>query len=268
MLFFQVPNERRRFNFDPENVSSIQSRLGGGVTRVFHDFLKGHPELDAQAYRALLMIAIDDGDVFEIERLLLGQPSFPKIFDFFDASGETPLTLSAERGDARTLRLLLDGGADPEHPNADGVVPMLQCALFFKDQESLDSISALIEAGANPCLAPKGALAPLAWLSQHDEPHRRKAASMLMDAHKAREDWAPYANQALCAAARRQMLPNMAWLMESGADPDGKDPLGTTPMEAAKEIFRSGSIAAMEKHLLAKAHPIGSEIPLPRKNTL
>lgn len=101
-MFFLSSKRPRAFLFQSEKCIMHKMSWEAKLTRVHHDFPKDQPELDAQAYRALLMTAIDDGDVFEIERLLPRKPSFPKIFDFFDASGETPLTLSAERGDART----------------------------------------------------------------------------------------------------------------------------------------------------------------------
>lgn len=88
-------------------------------------------------------------------------------------SGRTPLTLAARKaGNSRTVKLLLDKGADAKERNDRGVNP-IQVAAACGD---LDTVKLLVEAGAdvNDFTAVPGAFSlivrtPLGWAAYHND---------------------------------------------------------------------------------------------------
>jgi len=63
------------------------------------------------------------------------------------ALGNTPLVLAARRaGNSRTVKLLLDRGADATGPNAAGVGPVLAAAASGDPE----TVRLLLDAGAKP----------------------------------------------------------------------------------------------------------------------
>jgi ankyrin repeat protein len=77
----------------------------------------------------------------------------------FTTTGATPFMLAARASDVAMMRLLLELGADPSIPNADGCTPLMAAAgvgalsdgdeAAGTDEEALESCRLLVELGAN-----------------------------------------------------------------------------------------------------------------------
>src|SRR5690606_33067308 len=74
--------------------------------------------------------------------------------------GATPLHRAARGGDVESVRLLLQGGADPELPQVQGITPLQLAAgvghggadtrgRFYSEAQAVDTLGALIEGGAD-----------------------------------------------------------------------------------------------------------------------
>lgn len=69
--------------------------------------------------------ALECGDGASVAALLAHDPALP---DARDGNGNTLLSLAVSHGDAATVALLLDGGADPARGNVHGWTPLHQAA--------------------------------------------------------------------------------------------------------------------------------------------
>ncbi|MEW5789135.1 MAG: ankyrin repeat domain-containing protein [Pseudomonadota bacterium] len=93
--------------------------------------------------RTALIHAVDRGDV-EMVRLLLEGGADPDM----KAGGHTPLVLAALHGHARIVKQLLAGGADPDLKSGDGNTPLTAAA----GMNRLAALEALLAAHPDPRL--------------------------------------------------------------------------------------------------------------------
>ena len=102
----------------------------------------------------LLMTAVREGDLQELERLL-------KAGVDVNARGErgwTPLMVAADRGDARVLKALLERGADVDGRDGDGWTPLMVAAWGGGEPGTVDI---LLEHGADVNARDKDGWTPL-----------------------------------------------------------------------------------------------------------
>jgi len=70
-----------------------------------------------------------------------------------DPVGHSPLHFACMGGDSECVRLLLAAGAPVDHRARSGMTPLISAAIAGADE---DVVSALLGAGANPCLKDNG----------------------------------------------------------------------------------------------------------------
>ncbi|OYW13350.1 MAG: hypothetical protein B7Z55_16995, partial [Planctomycetales bacterium 12-60-4] len=87
-----------------------------------------------------------------------GAPKQPATSSGIRSEGATPFLFAADRGDVPLMRLLLQLGADPLLPNADGTTPLLAAAGVGtnepqeeagEESEALEAVKLLLDLGAN-----------------------------------------------------------------------------------------------------------------------
>ncbi|KAL8609667.1 hypothetical protein ACOMHN_049747 [Nucella lapillus] len=75
-------------------------------------------------------------------------PAAPQIVNNQDCFGKSPLHSAAEQGHREAVHLLLENGADANIRNFEGVTPLMVCAESCGKSRSVESMRALIDAGA------------------------------------------------------------------------------------------------------------------------
>jgi ankyrin repeat protein len=104
----------------------------------------GGGEPFARAYRAV--------EAHDPTALAAELDRFPGLVAASGTNGNDLLGMATATGDARTVRLLLDRGADPAHANAHGWTPLHQTA--YSNQPELATM--LLDAGASPDAEARG----------------------------------------------------------------------------------------------------------------
>ncbi len=95
----------------------------------------------------LLLKAVKDGDLAEIKRQIINGANVNIIDDYegFTGSGFSALEIAIERGQAESVKLLLEAGADPNYFTvASGSPPLIDAAA----ECSIEIAKLLIKAGA------------------------------------------------------------------------------------------------------------------------
>jgi len=91
-------------------------------------------------------------------RLPKGAPKLPNTSSSIGAEGATPLLFAADREDVPLMRLLLELGADPLLPNANGTTPLMAAAGVGtaepqeeagEESEALEAVKMLLDLGAD-----------------------------------------------------------------------------------------------------------------------
>jgi ankyrin repeat protein len=98
------------------------------------------PALDADTLYGMLIKAIQDSDAAEAARLIAAKAPIDRANDF----GITPVMIAAMNEEAEIIRLLLDGGADPEVKSTGGLTALIMAAQGGKTK----SMRPLVEGGA------------------------------------------------------------------------------------------------------------------------
>jgi ankyrin repeat protein len=151
------------------------------------------------------------------------------------ALGNTPLILAArQHGNAATVRLLLERGADPRGRNAGGAGPIVAAAA----SGDVESARLLLDHGADPNDYPEPGAVP-------GDPFRPGGRTALM--------WAAYRND----------LPMLRLLLERGADPNKSTPFGSPLSHACWHDSTEAARLLLERGARADARdPIADFTPL------
>lgn len=154
--------------------------------------------------------------------------------DSLDEKGDTPLSVAADRGHSRIVRLLLVHGADANARDGLGLTP-LQNALWSDDAvDRVGTVTALLEYGTDVKATGVGGVTPLIDAADRDRsrvilPLVARGADM-----EARTSGLGYT--ALMRAAEHGNRNAVRALLAAGARRDPRDSLGRT----AREIARGG----------------------------
>ena len=125
----------------PDGARTVVARMHGfaswpALRRHVAALRNGGGEPFARAYRAL--------EAHDHDALARELDRFPGLVHASGTNGNDLLGMATATGDERTVRLLLDRGADPAHPNAHGWTPLHQTA--YANQTRLAAL--LLDAGA------------------------------------------------------------------------------------------------------------------------
>jgi len=125
----------------PDGARTVVARMHGfpswpALRRHVAALRNGRGEPFARAYRAL--------EAHDHSALAAEIDRFPGLVRASGTNGNDLLGMATATGDERTVRLLLDRGADPAHQNAHGWTPLHQTA--YSDQTRLAAL--LLDAGA------------------------------------------------------------------------------------------------------------------------
>jgi ankyrin repeat protein len=92
-------------------------------------------------------------------RLLQGAPKQPHTSSSVGSEGATPILFAADRGDVPLMKLLVELGADPLLPNANGTTPLMAAAGVGtaepqeeagEESEAVEAVKMLLDLGADP----------------------------------------------------------------------------------------------------------------------
>ena len=186
-----------------------------------------------------------------------------------DPNGSTPdgyRLISTALGDAPTLKALLEGGADANRPDRDGISPLLravmqgaqpavQLLLAHKADPNVERLEdgwtplheaaqrgakgiaeVLLKAGADVNAKEKAGLTPLflAVLQNHGEVAELLLANKADPNAKRNDNWTP-----LHVAAWNGNRELAELLLANKADPNQRDKQGSTPLDVAKRAAQS-----------------------------
>jgi uncharacterized protein len=174
--------------------------------------------------------AVRGGDLGKVKRQVRRDPGLVNAKDEF---GSTALMLAAEEGHVKVIRCLLDkGAAINERCDMSGAT-----ALWFScsgDGEDARTVRLLLERGADPTIADHLCRTPLMGASNWG--HLKVLRMLLSHPTAAATINCPNGKgeTALWLACERGREAVLRALLESGADPCIADNFGTTPMQIAK----------------------------------
>lgn len=137
---------------------------------------------------------------------------------------EAPLHVAARRWDVSLVNLLLDRGADPHRPRADGRTPYALAELHGNH----DIAARLVAAGASPELAPVDR-----FVAACARGHREAAEKMLRAAPLLRADLRPEHHLLLHRPAESGNAGVLAVMLASGFDVNARDKDNVTPLHRA-----------------------------------
>jgi ankyrin repeat protein len=186
----------------------LEKAVQQGRTRVIAYLLgEGMPSRSEESLRAGLKAASQAARL-DVCRMLLDAGADP---NRVDAGGGLPLLRAAHSGRLEVCRMLLDAGADPNRADAGGGMPLLWAA--YAGHRAV--VELLLDRGANV----DGSLQQyIVERNMQDIPHGtrfRKGAN------------------ALFMAAYGKRMAVLELLLQRGADPNGVDGSGVTPLAAA-----------------------------------
>lgn len=153
---------------------------------------------------------------------------------------------AVDAGHLPIVRILLERGADPDHPVA-GTEPSLMVALHHRRDPSL--IAALLEGGADPNLRLADGLTVADTLESLDTFERAEELLRLLTRHGADLDHRDRSGRSFLMRviadghpARQQFVP---LLLELGADPNLAAPDGRTALDLARAHARPTAVQAL-----------------------
>jgi cellobiose-specific phosphotransferase system component IIA len=207
-----------------------------------HEPVKLEPAPDAAQRLIQAQQAVFDGRVEDLQQLFqAGVDANAR-----DAGGQTMLMRAANRGDLSSVKLLLVHGAKVNATTAidkegNGALTALHAALR---QDSVNVVSALIKAGANPQAAANRVWTPMhygAYLGATQSIrylHKRKVSIDVP--FKGSRGSTP-----LMIAAQFEQIPTIRVLLELGADSERKDLFGEDACGYARFFKKPASIKAL-----------------------
>ena len=140
-------------------------------------------------------------------------------------SGATALHRAAFKGHNEVVKLLLDGGADPETADSFGNTPLLLATISHEE----GVIKLLLDAGVSP--DPDGAiLTPLYWAASDG---KTELVEMLLDAGADPNLTRWSVDSQIHNAAKKGHKDVVKLLLEAGAEPDLTNSEGETPLHYA-----------------------------------
>jgi cytohesin len=161
------------------------------------------------------------------------------------SSDGPPLIVSA-LGDAPTLKALLEGGADPNHPDREGMSPLLRAVM----QGTQPAVELLLAHKADPNVGrPQDGWTPLQEAAQREI---KGIAQVLLKAGADVNAKGTYGFTPLHMAVSRKQREVTELLLANHADPNAKDNEGHTPLHLA---VQSGEREMAELLLANKADP-------------
>ena len=140
-----------------------------------------------------------------------------------------PLHEAAFFGRTDDIRALLERGADPNAPDAQGWSPLNWAAGFA----GAEIVAMLIEAGADVTATDPNGWTSLHWAAGMGSPETIRAlvaAGAAVDAQETGMGWCP-----IHEAAANGSPENVAALLDAGADPQARNLLGVTPYDLARK---------------------------------
>jgi len=160
------------------------------------------PSVPQDQQAARMMDALRRGDRTAFEKLLRENPKSAK---GLGSGGSTPLMYAALYGDARSVGLLLDKGADPNAKNDAGATALLWAV------DEPEATRLLLEGGADPNIRSADGLTPLLLAADH---RGSDAIVKLLLDHGAKLEGQPVLTRAAAAGDEA----TMRMLIERGAD--------------------------------------------------
>jgi ankyrin repeat protein len=153
------------------------------------------------------------------------------------AEPAAPLADAAERGDERALRRLLDGGADVDLPQSDGMTALH----WAVERGDVNAVRRLIDAGADAKRANEFGVTPLATACIGGD---AKIVELLLDAGADPNTIQRGGETALMLAARTGQVEPVQALLDRGAVVDAQERRGQTALmwaaaEGTAEVVRA-----------------------------
>jgi uncharacterized protein len=142
-------------------------------------------------------------------------------------SMDAELLRAIRAGDAKTVRVMLKGGASAEARDANGATALMYAALYA----NAETMKMLLNAGADPAAANQAGATALMWAVQDEQKVR-----LLLDAGAPVDAQSKEGRTALMIAARQEgSAPVVRLLLSRGADATKKDALGGTALMMAAQ---------------------------------
>ena len=143
----------------------------------------------------------------------------------------TPLYYATSNGNAEVVKILLDGGAEPNLANSQGITPLYSAASWHST--SFDMVKQLLHAGALPNVPNKSGVTPLgrAVLFEYDI----NVVKLLLDSGAEpnmtnHQGGTPLHTAALWETDNTEVV---KLLLDAGADPNKVNDDGLTPLQVA-----------------------------------
>lgn len=228
------------------------------ITNVMHYSYSAKDKLPTERYvRSLIALGADVNLWVEVRQYKVTQFEWDEYHNTFvniKSNCYTPLGLAATHGDIEIAKLLLDKGADPNHVDGDGYLP-LELAKTVEMGELLIRYGAnmnALDAAGNTALH---YFAKVAWgpgvdlLLQKgaDENIKNSEGKLAVDCTDKQEIQAIFRTTPLGRAALRGDAEAVKKLLKSGADPNDVDSAGLRP------LVRATNIAVCEELIAAGA---------------
>ena len=192
---------------------------------------------DMSLYEGKLIQFSGEGNAKEVRRLLSSgvNPNCVDDSRAYASYGETPLHRAADRGNNEVVKILLEGGADPDATDSLAKTPLHKAIR----SNNKGAVKLLLDAGASP--DPDGnTMTPLYWAAREG---KTELVKMLLDggASPNLARWWP--DSPLHQAAKRGYKEVVKLLLEAGPnlnliDSNGETPLHFAASEGNKDIVR------------------------------
>lgn len=155
----------------------------------------------------------------------------------------TPLHWAAEQQNLETLKLLLDAGANPDVENAAGSTPLLS-AVKLETEKTVPAARLLIEAGATVDAANRGGITPLVKASAGG---RADVVALLLEHGANPRQKTMMGETGLQAAAQLGHIEVVRLLLEAGADPQATNRRGQSARDAAEAAGHAEIVELLDR---------------------